>query len=237
MPALIEDYAMIGDMRTAALVCRDGSMDWLCIPRFDSAACFAALLGQPENGRWLIAPKGEAKIRRRYRPGTLILETTFTTKTGKATVVDFMPIEEPHSTVVRLVICREGRVRMHTDLVIRFDYGLSVPWVSRADETTLTAIAGPHMLVLRTPVALAGKDMRTQGEFTLRKGETVPFVMTYVPSHLPTPLPLDVEVALDATENYWKNWCSRSAFDGKWHKPVQRSLLTLKAQRLHQFFQ
>jgi len=229
MPSLIEDYAMIGDMRTAALVCKNGSLDWLCFPRFDSAACFAALLGTPEHGRWLIGPKAEARIRRRYRPGTLILETTFTTKTGKATLIDFMPIEEPHSTVVRLVVGNEGTVRMHTDLVIRFDYGISVPWVNRHDETTISATAGPSMLVIRTPVPLKGKDLRTQGAFTVRKGETVPFVMTHVLSHLPLPLPLDVEVALAATEKYWKDWSNRSAFDGKWHRPVQRSLLTLKA--------
>ncbi len=229
MAGRIEHYGMIGDMRTAALVCKDGSIDWLCFPRFDSGACFASLLGTPENGRWLIAPKSEAKIRRRYRPGTLILETTFTSKTGQVTLVDFMPIEEPHSTVVRLLIGRQGTVRLHTDLVIRFDYGISVPWVSRRDETTLTAVAGPSMLVIRTPVPLKGKDMRTQGEFTVRKGETVPFVMTYVPSHLPLPLPLDVEVALAATEKFWKEWSGRSSFDGKWHKPVQRSLITLKA--------
>jgi GH15 family glucan-1,4-alpha-glucosidase len=228
MPSLIEDYAMIGDMRTAALVCKNGSLDWLCFPRFDSGACFAALLGAPEHGRWLIAPKAEAKIRRRYRSGTLILETTFTTETGKATLIDFMPIEEPHSTVVRLVVGNEGMVRMQTDLVIRFDYGISVPWVNRHDETTISATAGPSMLVIRTPVPLKGKDLRTEGEFTVRKGETVPFVMTHVLSHLPLPLPIDVEVAFAATEKYWKDWSNRSAFDGKWHRPVQRSLLTLK---------
>ena len=229
MPGRIEDYAMIGDMRTAALVCKDGSIDWLCFPRFDSAACFASLLGKPENGRWLIAPKGEAKIRRRYRPGTLILETTFTTKTGKVTLVDFMAVEESHSTVVRVIVGCEGSVRLHTDLVIRFDYGISVPWVNRCDESTITAVAGPSMLVIRTPVPLKGKDLRTQGEFTVRKGETVPFVMTYLPSHQALPLPIDIEVALAATEEYWNTWSGRSSFDGKWHKQIQRSLITLKA--------
>ena len=225
----IEDYAIVGDLRTAALVANDGSIDWLCFPRFNSGACFASLLGTAENGRWLIAPKAKAKVRRRYRPGTLILETTFTTKTGKVTLVDFMPIEEPHSTVVRLVIGREGSVRMHTDLVIRFDYGVSVPWVNRHDETTMSAIAGPSMLVMRTPVPLHGKDMRTQGDFVIRKGETVPFVMSYAPSHMPLPLPIDVEVALAATQKYWTEWSGRSDFDGRWHEPVQRSLITLKA--------
>ena len=167
MPAPIEDYALIGDCETAALISKAGSIDWLCWPRFDSGACFASLLGTERNGRWQIAPKAEAKIRRRYRPGTLILETTFTTKTGKVTLVDFMPVEEPHSTVVRLVIGNEGTVRMCTDLVIRFDYGISVPWVNRHDEITLTATAGPSMVVLRTPVPLKGKDLRTVGEFTV----------------------------------------------------------------------
>src|SRR4051812_40220813 len=193
MPGLIEDYGMIGDMRTAALVCRNGSLDWLCLPRFDSQSCFASLLGTPENGRWLITPKADADITRTYRDGTLILETSFKTKTGTVTLVDFMAVEEPHSTIVRLVIGREGHVRMHTDLVIRFDYGISVPWVNRHDETTITATAGPHMLVIRTPVPLKGKDMRTQGDFTVRKGEVVPFSMVYVPSHEPLPLALDVE--------------------------------------------
>jgi GH15 family glucan-1,4-alpha-glucosidase len=229
MPGLIEDYGMIGDMRTAALVCRNGSLDWLCLPRFDSQACFASLLGTPENGRWLIKPKADADIARTYRDGTLILETTFKTKTGTVTLVDFMAVEEPHSTIVRLAIGREGHVRMHTDLVIRFDYGISVPWVNRHDETTLTATAGPHMLVIRTPVPLKGKDMRTQGDFTVRKGEVVPFSMVYVPSHEPLPLALDVEVAEAATEKYWRGWNRRSTFDGKWHDIVQRSLITLKA--------
>ena len=228
MAGRIEDYAMIGDMRTAALVCNDGSIDWLCLPRFDSGACFAALLGKPEHGRWQIAPKNAAKVRRRYFPGTLILETTFTTDTGRVTLVDFMPVEEPHSTIIRLVIGNEGAVRLQTDLVIRFDYGISVPWVSRRDETTLTAVAGPSMLVLRTPVPLRGKDLRTQGQFTVRKGETVPFAMSYVPSHMPVPLPIDVEVAISATKKYWTQWTNRASFDGKWRAPIQRSLLTLK---------
>ena len=229
MPSRIEDYALIGDMRTAALVARNGSIDWLCFPRFDSGACFAALLGTPDHGRWMIAPRENARVRRRYWPGTLILETTFTTKTGKVSIVDFMPVEEDNSTIARVVIGREGTVRMHTDLVIRFDYGISVPWVNRQDETTVSAIAGPHMLVVRTPVPIHGKDMRTVGEFTVRAHETVPFVMTYVPSHLPLPLPLDVSVALNATERYWKNWSGRVRGNGRWHKPMCRSLITLKA--------
>jgi GH15 family glucan-1,4-alpha-glucosidase len=229
MPGLIEDYALIGDMRTAALVCNDGSIDWLCFPRFDSGACFAALLGTSENGRWLIAPKAAATVKRRYRPGTLVLETIFATKSGKVALVDFMPVEEEHSTIVRLVMGLEGAVRMHTDLVIRFDYGISVPWVNRQDEMTVTATAGPNMLVIRTPVPIRGKDLRTQGEFIVKKAEAVPFVMTYVASHLPPPLPLDVAVALAATEKFWNAWSTRCGFEGKWLKPVRRSLITLKA--------
>ncbi len=229
MAGLIEDYALIGDMRTGALVCNDGSIDWLCFPRFDSGACFAALLGNPEHGRWLIAPKAEARVKRRYRPGTLILETTFTTKTGAVTLIDFMPVEEQHSTVIRLVIGRRGTVRMHTDLVIRFDYGISVPWVSRQDERTVTAVAGPNMLVVRTPVPIRGKDLRTQADFVVKEGESVPFVMTHVPSHMPIPLSVDVEVALAATERFWKTWSGRCELEGKWLKPVRRSLITLKA--------
>jgi GH15 family glucan-1,4-alpha-glucosidase len=229
MAGLIEDYALIGDMRTAALVGKDGSIDWLCVPRFDSAACFAALLGTSENGRWLIAPKAEAKVKRRYIPGTMILETVFTTKTGEVSIMDFMPVEEPDSSVVRLVTGRKGSVRMETDLVIRFDYGISVPWVTREDERTITAIAGPHMLVMRTPVAVRGKDLRTQGAFTVHEGETVPFVMTFSSSYVPLPLPLDVEVALAATQKFWKQWSSQAHCDGKWQVPIRRSLLTLKA--------
>jgi len=229
MAGHIEDYAVIGDMRTAALVGKDGSIDWLCFPRFDSGSCFAALLGTSDHGRWLIGPEQQSRIRRRYRPGTLILETTFTTKTGKVTLIDFMPQAEEHSTIVRLVMGQEGSVKMLTDLVIRFDYGMSVPWVSRHNETTVTAIAGPSMLVIRTPVPIRGKDLRTQGEFTIRKGEVVPFVLTYVPSHLPQPLPIDVEVALSNTETFWKGWSGRLGTKGKWTDAIQRSLITLKA--------
>ena len=166
MAGLIEDYAMIGDMRTAALVCKDGSIDWLCFPRFDSSACFASLLGAPENGRWLMAPTAEATIHRRYRPGTLILETTFATKTGKATLIDFMPVEEMQSTVIRLVIGEEGTVRFRTDLVIRFDYGSIVPWMRKLDGR-MHAVAGPDALVLTTPLATRGKDLTTVADFMM----------------------------------------------------------------------
>jgi len=220
---------MIGDMRTAALVCRDGSIDWLCWPRFDSASCFAALLGAPEHGRWLIAPKGNAKMRRAYRDTTMILETTFSTKEGKVCVVDFMPTGADHSSIVRLVIGREGAVRMQTDLVVRFDYGISIPWVARVDEKTLSMVAGPHMLTLRTPAPLKGEDMHTTGEFTIRAGETVPFVMSYSRSHLPLPLPLSVEPSLAATEAFWREWSGRCKLTGPAAEIIRRSLVTLKA--------
>ena len=226
----IEDYALIGDMRTAALVGRDGSIDWLCLPRFDSAACFAALLGTPEHGRWLLAPKDRiTATKRRYRDDTLILETMFKTAKGEATVIDFMPTGGEHSSIVRIVMGVKGSVRFFTDLVLRFDYGITVPWVSRTDETSLTAIAGPNLVVLRTTAPLQGRDMRTQGEFGVRAGEAVAFVLTYAASDKPVPLPLSVEAALETTGKFWKDWADHCELGGKWSKDIRRSLITLKA--------
>src|SRR5579862_6135846 len=182
MAGRIEDYAIIGDMRTAALVGRDGCIDWLCLPRFDSAACFAALLGTPEHGRWLIEPTEKAKVSRKYRDGTLILETRFKTANGEVMLVDFMPVSTENSCIIRLAVGLSGAVKIRTDLVIRYDYGATVPWVSRVDERTLTAVAGPNMLTLRTTALLYGRDFHTKAEFVLREGETVPFVLTYSPS-------------------------------------------------------
>jgi GH15 family glucan-1,4-alpha-glucosidase len=174
MTSRIEDYALIGDCKTAALVGRDGSIDWLCWPRFDSAACFAALLGTCDNGRWLIAPKHRAPaVGRRYRPGTLVLETEFQTETGSAAVIDFMT--PAGADLVRIVIGRSGRVAFQTELVVRFNYGASVPWVTRLDPHTIDAVAGPERLVLRTPVSLHGEDLKTVGEFTVEAGESVAF--------------------------------------------------------------
>src|SRR3984885_11368709 len=187
MSARIEDYALIGDCVSAALVARDGSIDWLCWPRFDSEACFAALLGSREHGRWLIAPRGDACITRRYRPGTLVLETHFETPDGAATLVDFMPQRCDNSTIVRLVVGTRGSLAMHTELILRFGYGAVVPWVSRVESGSLRAIAGPDMGVLNTPVHLRGKDMTTVAEFTISRGETIPFVLSYSPSYLPLP--------------------------------------------------
>jgi len=229
MAGKIEDYAVIGDMRTAALVGLDGSIDWLCLPRFDSASCFAALLGTPEHGRWLIEPLEKARVTRRYREGTLILETRFKTGKGEMMLIDFMPIGTENSCIVRLVEGVSGAVRVRTDLVIRFDYGVTVPWVSRIDERTLSAVAGPHLLSLRTTALLYGQDMHTRGEFTIREGETVPFVLTHSPSHMPLPFTPSIESTLTETEKFWTEWSNRSEFKGRWSKQIRRSLITLKA--------
>jgi GH15 family glucan-1,4-alpha-glucosidase len=230
MPSRIEDYALIGDCEAAALVGRDGSIDWLCWPRFDSDACFAALLGTNEHGRWQIAPRErEARVTRRYRDNTLILETRFETDEGAATLIDFMPLFGTHSQVVRVVVGERGRISMCTELVLRFGYGAIVPWVTRLDETTLRAVAGPDMVVLRTPVHLVGQNMKTVGEFTVAAGEKVPFVLTYTSSHLPPPDPLGHVGALEETELFWKGWSSKCRPAGKWSDAVVRSLITLKA--------
>jgi GH15 family glucan-1,4-alpha-glucosidase len=229
MPARIEDYALIGDCRSAALVARDGSIDWLCWPRFDSEACFAALLGSREHGRWLVAPRAEARITRRYRPNTLILETLFETDDGAATLVDFMPFRGDHSEIVRLVIGTRGHLAMHTELIVRFGYGAAVPWVTKLEDGTLRAIAGPDMVVLRTPVHLQGKDLTTVGEFTIAAGETIPLVLTYARSHRAVPDALDPMAALRATEKFWTEWSARGRPAGVWSDAVRRSLITLKA--------
>lgn len=230
MPARIEDYALIGDCKTAALVSRDGSIDWLCWPRFDSAACFAALLGTPENGRWQIAPTDpSARSSRRYRDGTLILETVFETVDGEAVLVDFMPACEGTSELVRLLVGRRGRMDFRTEVVIRFDYGTSVPWVSRLPDGSVSAVAGPEMLTLNTPARLHGEDFRTVGTFSVTAGQTVPFVLTYGPSYLPSSRPADAPAMLGRTEAFWRAWSDRCQPAGRWTEAVRRSLLTLKA--------
>jgi GH15 family glucan-1,4-alpha-glucosidase len=228
MPGAIGDYAMIGDMRTAALVGRDGSIDWFCAPRFDSGACLAALLGDEENGRWQIAPRRPAQVRRHYRRGGLVLESRYENEEGIVSIVDFMPVEQENSSIVRMVIGREGSVAMAADLVMRFDYGKSVPWVTQADKETLTAVAGPSMLVLRTPVAMRGQNMHTTSRFAVKKGQTLPFVLTHVRSHLPPPAPFDVGEELERTEAFWREWTGRCKVKGKWSGHVRRSLVTLK---------
>jgi trehalase-like protein len=175
----IEDYALVGDCETAALISRGGSIDWLCWPRFDSGACCAALLGGPENGRWLLAPRGAATIRRRYRSDTLILETEFTTRDGSATLIDFMPMRAGDSHVVRLIVGRRGTIAMRTELVLRFDYGLLIPWVTRLKDGRRSIIAGPDRLILSSEVPLRGENLKTVGEFEVCGGQTLSFVLTY----------------------------------------------------------
>lgn len=230
MPNPIEDYALIGDCETAALVGRDGSIDWLCWPSFDSEACFAALLGTENNGRWRISPAGEiVRCSRRYRGDSLILETTFETATGSITLIDFMPPRGSASDVVRLVRGDRGRVKVAMQLVIRFGYGAAIPWVRRGNDGAVLAVGGPDMLVLRTPVATHGKDMTTVAEFDVGEGDQIPFVMTYGPSHLPVPDSIDPIAALKDTEDFWAEWSGRCTYQGDHRDLVMRSLITLKA--------
>ena len=230
MPSAIEDYALIGDCETAALVARDGSIDWLCWPRFDSDACFAALLGTREHGRWQIAPTGEAKITRRYRGDSLILETRYETAEGAVTLIDFMPPRDDHSNLVRLVIGEHGRVAMRSEWIVRFGYGARVPWVHRQEDGTLRAIAGPDQVVLRSSVELHGEGLTTASDFTVSAGERVHFTATYAPSHVDPPDPLDHEQALRETEEFWNEWSGRARIDkGERRDAVMRSLITLKA--------
>ena len=229
MSTPIEDYALIGDCRSAALVSRDGSIDWLCWPRFDSEACFAALLGSCDHGRWLVASRDKARITRQYRPNTLILETYFETADGAVVLVDFMPLHGDRSEIVRLVHGTRGRVRMHTELILRFGYGAVVPWVTRLESGVLRAIAGPDMVLLRTPVHLQGKNMTTVGEFTVMRGETIPLVLSYARSHRPILPARDPTASLEATEKFWKDWTSKCRAAGEWTDAVRRSMITLKA--------
>jgi GH15 family glucan-1,4-alpha-glucosidase len=228
----IEDYALIGNTYTSALVGRDGSIDWLCMPRFDSGACFAALLGTSENGRWLIAPDAETvTVRRQYRGDTLVLETEFELPGGeRVAIIDFMPICERDGRIdlVRIVEGRTGVVPMTMEAIFRFDYGRIVPWV-RGREYGLSAVAGPDALELRTPIALRGENMKTVAEFRVSEGEQIPFTLTWYPSHLTLSderLPLEM---LNETEEFWLNWVARCHDGGKWHAQVVRSLITLKA--------
>jgi GH15 family glucan-1,4-alpha-glucosidase len=229
VPSLIEDYALIGDCETAALVSRHGSVDWLCWPNFASPACFSALLGTTEDGHWSIAAKGEARSTRRYVENTLVLETTFETKGGSATVVDFMPPRGNNPDLIRIVRGIRGRVSMELELVLRFDYGRSVPWVTSLDDQTLRAIAGPDMVVLRTPVELRGENMQTRSEFTIREGESIPFVLTYGPSYKGLPHRIDPDKALQYTLDFWKKWTGRCKLHGEYAPDLERSLITLKA--------
>ncbi|HEY2066210.1 MAG TPA: glycoside hydrolase family 15 protein [Gemmatimonadaceae bacterium] len=228
--ALIEDYAMIGDCETAALVSRGGSIDWLCWPRFDSGACFASLLGTPEHGRWLIAPTSEEAVsRRRYRGDTMILETEFETPDGTVAVIDFMPRRRESAGLVRVVRGLRGRVPMRTELVLRFDYGSVVPWVSRMDDGSLRAVSGPDMVTLHATAPMHGEGRRTVGQFIVEAGAEETFVLTWGPSHLPPPAPADPHEALADTDAFWSEWAARCTYAGPWRNAVLRSLLTLKA--------
>jgi GH15 family glucan-1,4-alpha-glucosidase len=228
--ARIEDYALIGDCQSAALVSREGSIDWLCWPRFDSPACLAALLGTPQHGRWKLSPGADFKVTRRYRPDTLILETHFETGDGAVTLIDFMPIRDQRSDLVRMVVGARGRVAMEMELILRFDYGASVPWVTRfADGTGIRAITGPDKVVLCGQVPLDNRDMRTCARFQVQEGQTLSFVLTHAPSHLEAPGPVNAADALAATEGFWREWAGRCTVTGQWAGHVRRSLITLKA--------
>jgi GH15 family glucan-1,4-alpha-glucosidase len=225
----IEDYGLIGDCETAALVGRDGSIDWLCWPAFDSDACFAGLLGNKLNGRWLIAPEDVTASSRRYWDDTLILETRFETATGAVALIDFMPPRGHASDVVRLVRGISGNVKLKMQLIIRFGFGGDIPWVKRTEQGALLAICGPDMTVLRTPVQTRGEDMTTVADFEVKEGETIPFVLTYGPSHLPVPKAINPAHALRDTQKFWTEWCSHCTHQGENRDLVMRSLITLKA--------
>jgi GH15 family glucan-1,4-alpha-glucosidase len=224
----IEDYAFLSDTQTAALVGRDGSIDWLCFPRFDSGSCFAALLGDRKNGRWLFSPKEKISgTRRRYSNGTLILETELETASGAIRLIDFMPPRGENPDIVRIIEGISGEIEMTMELIIRFDYGRIVPWVRKLDDA-LEAIAGPDALVLRTPIETRGEDLTTVAEFTVAKGDRIPFVLTWYASHKEPPRPVNPEHALRDTTAYWQEWSEKCEEYGEWHEPIVRSLITLK---------
>jgi len=227
--ARIEDYALIGDLQTAALVARGGSIDWLCFPRFDSGACFAALLGTPDHGRWIVAPRADAwEGPRRYHPRTLVLETEWEAETGAVRVLDFMPPRGKAPDIVRIVEGVRGHVDMFSELVVRFDYGATIPWVRRTGDGRL-AVAGPDALCFRTPIEHRGENLRTIAEFTVRKGERVPFTLTWYPSNERPPRAINAEHALQDTVQYWEEWTDRCGYRGKWQEEILTSLIVLKA--------
>ena len=226
----IEDYGLIGDLQTAALVGRDGSIDWLCLPRFDSGACFSAILGSEWDGRWLLAPDGEIlSVQRCYREDTLVHELVFETAGGSVRVIDFMPPRGADPDVVRIVEGLSGSVPMRMELVIRFDYGSVVPWVQAMPGGSRVAVAGPDAISLRTPVAVRGENLRTVADFTVAAGERLPFVLTWYPSHHDEPAAIDPEQALEDTCGFWREWIAQCTYEGRWREAVQRSLIVLKA--------
>ena len=230
MAERIEDYALLGDLQTAALVGRSGSIDWLCFPRFDSGACFASMLGSTENGRWSMAPtSGGLATDRRYRENTLILESEWETDDGVVRIIDFMPPRETKPDIVRIVEGVEGRVEMDTELIMRFDYGSIVPWVRRLDKETIVAVGGPDALVLRTPVKLEPEGLTHAAKFNVSKGQRVPFVLTWYPSSQDPPKVVRAESALRDTERFWRKWLEGCRYEGPYKKEVHTSLLVLKA--------
>jgi len=222
VPGRIEDYALIGDCRTAALVCRDGSIDWLCFPRFDSGACFAALLGTPENGRWQLAPKADVRrVRRRYRTDSLVLETEFETGSGRITLIDWMAPGSHGPHLFRMLRGESGEVVVGMDLVIRFDYGSIVPWVRRTQQG-IRAVAGPDTLQLFTRVNVHGENMHTRAEFSVRAGDEVGFELAWSPTYGPLPTPSDIQATRRDTDRAWRNWAGRCRYAGEWREAVVR---------------
>jgi GH15 family glucan-1,4-alpha-glucosidase len=235
MTLLIEDYALLGNNATAALVGRDGSIDWLCFPRFDSAACFAALLGSPDNGHWSIAPKAtRSKVTRRYREGTLVLETEFSVPEGTVVLIDCMDRRSGHQDVIRLVRGIRGCVPMQMELVLRFDYGTAVPWVSRLEDNRLCAVAGPDRIVFDTTIALRGEDLKTRADFEVGEGQTVPFALTWSNSFHSVPGPLDAAAVVERVTDEWKKWSGKHTFKGPYAEANLRSIITLKALTHHE---
>jgi len=225
----IEKYALVGDCHTAALVGSDGSIDWLCLPRFDSGACFAALLGAPEHGRWLLTPTARiTEVRRRYRDGTLILETEFDTDGGSVRIVDFMPLSDRRWDIVRIVEGLHGRVDLRMELIVRFDYGSIVPWVHRSDGLILLT-AGPDTLELAASIPVQGENLKSVAEFQVAAGERHSFVLNYRPSHAETRPAVNADRALEETEKHWREWSGRCTYRGRWRESVMRSLITLKS--------
>ncbi len=229
MSVPIEDYAIIGDCETVALISRGGSIDWLCWPHFASPACFASLVGTPENGFWSIAPTDAATSTRRYLDHTLVLETRFETPNGAVVVLDFMPIRERNSHLVRIVRGIRGQVPMRMELALRFDYGQSVPWVTRMENGAVRAIAGPDMVVLRSTEATRGEGLRTVSQFSIREGDEAAFQLSYGLSHEDIPQPVQPEEALRETVSFWEDWTSQANLSGEYAEAVERSLITLKA--------
>ncbi len=229
MALSIEDYAIIGDTHTAALVGRDCSIDWLCLPRFDSEACFAKLLGTDRNGFWRIAPAAKPRATRRsYLGDSMVLTTEFDVDGGTVAVIDCMPVRETHPEIARVVRGVKGRVDMSMELVVRFDYGSVLPWVRRSDADSLTFIAGPNALSLWTPVDTRGEDFSTVAQFSVSEGQEIPFVLGWTASHEPGPRPIDATFAIRDTEAWWREWADNCKYPGEWGEEVMRSLVTLK---------